>query len=101
MASGTKQRMEDLWFSTDRKVPTGSVTEYYSEVSNNAISLAGEVVGPFTLSKDMAYYGNGSMKSRLELKAPSLILYRIWAWLARTELPDDGQRGSRGSDWQY
>jgi immune inhibitor A len=60
MAPGTKERMEDLWFSTGRKVPTGSVTEYYSEVSNNAISLAGEVVGPFTLSKNMGYYGNGS-----------------------------------------
>ena len=67
MAPGTKQRMEDLWFSTERKVPTGSVTEYYSEVSNNAISLAGEVVGPFTLSKDMGYYANGSMLGATQL----------------------------------
>jgi immune inhibitor A len=58
MAPGTKERMQDLWFSTDRKVPTGSVHEYYTEVSNEAISFAGEVVGPFTLGKDMAYYGN-------------------------------------------
>jgi immune inhibitor A len=58
MAAGTKQRINDLWFSTDRKVPTGSVAEYYSEVSNGAVELSGEVVGPFTLSKKMSYYSN-------------------------------------------
>lgn len=50
--------MEDLWFSKDRKVPTGSVAEYYSEVSNGAVELSGEVVGPFKLSKKMSYYSN-------------------------------------------
>jgi immune inhibitor A len=60
MAPDTKQRMEDLWFSTGGKVPTGSVTEYYSEVSNGAVELKGEVVGPFTLSKEMGFYGAGS-----------------------------------------
>ncbi|OAL01747.1 M6 metalloprotease [Phaeosphaeriaceae sp. SRC1lsM3a] len=58
LATGTKQRMEDLWFSKDRKVPTGSVAEYYSEVSNGAVELSGEVVGPFKLSKKMSYYSN-------------------------------------------
>jgi immune inhibitor A len=60
MAPDTRQRMEDLWFSTGGKVPTGSVTEYYSEVSNGAVELKGEVVGPFTLSKEMGFYGAGS-----------------------------------------
>jgi immune inhibitor A len=60
MAPGTKQRMKDLWFSTDRKVSTGSVAEYYSEVSNGAVGITGEVVGPFMLSKKMSYYSNRS-----------------------------------------
>ncbi|KAF2016667.1 M6 metalloprotease [Aaosphaeria arxii CBS 175.79] len=59
MAAGTKQRFQDLFFSKG-KVPTGSVTEYFSEVSNGKISLTGEVVGPFTLSKPMSYYSNGN-----------------------------------------
>ncbi|KAF2271922.1 M6 metalloprotease [Westerdykella ornata] len=58
MTPGTKERFEELWFSTG-KIPTGSVTEYYKEVSNGQVSLTGEVVGPFTLSQNMAYYANG------------------------------------------
>ena len=53
----TIERTKDLWFSTG-KISTGSVTEYYSEVSNNAVSLTGEVIGPFTLKETMAYYAN-------------------------------------------
>ncbi|KAI1504521.1 immune inhibitor A peptidase M6-domain-containing protein [Biscogniauxia marginata] len=59
MASGAKERFEELFFS-EGKVSTGSVTEYYREVSNGKISLAGEVLGPFTLSHDKAYYANGN-----------------------------------------
>lgn len=51
------QRHQDLWFSRG-KIPTGSVTEYYSEVSNNAVSLTGDVLGPFTLKENMAHYAN-------------------------------------------
>jgi immune inhibitor A len=58
MTPGTKQRMEDLWFSTDRNYHTGSVNEYYSEVSNGAVSINGEVIGPFTLSEKLSYYSN-------------------------------------------
>ncbi|KAF1926774.1 uncharacterized protein M421DRAFT_6683 [Didymella exigua CBS 183.55] len=47
----------DLWFSKG-KIATGSVTEYYSEVSNNAISLTGDVLGPFTPTENMTYYAN-------------------------------------------
>lgn len=53
----TVERTQSLWFSTGQ-VPTGSVTEYYSEVSNNAVSLAGEVIGPITLKENMAFYAN-------------------------------------------
>ncbi|KAF9701347.1 hypothetical protein EKO04_000310 [Ascochyta lentis] len=55
---GTIERTQDLWFSTGGKIPTGSVTEFYSEVSNNAISMTGEVIGPFTLKENMSYYAN-------------------------------------------
>jgi immune inhibitor A len=57
MAVGAKERFEELFFST-RKLPTGSVKEYYEEVSGGKISLAGEVIGPFTLSHNKAYYAN-------------------------------------------
>ncbi|KAF2801924.1 M6 metalloprotease [Mytilinidion resinicola] len=59
MAADAKERFQDLFFSTG-KIATGSVSEYYSEVSNKKISLTGEVVGPFTLSKDLAYYANNN-----------------------------------------
>jgi immune inhibitor A len=58
MAPSTKERVKDLWFSTDRKVPTGSVNEYFTEASNGAVNIAGEVIGPFTLSHKMSYYSN-------------------------------------------
>lgn len=59
MAAGAKERFEELFFSTGR-LPTGSVKEYYEEVSGGKISLAGEAIGPFMLSHDKAYYANGS-----------------------------------------
>jgi len=58
MTAGTKERMLDRFFSTG-KIPTGSVNEYYQEASNGKVSFTGEVVGPFTLSHDMAFYANG------------------------------------------
>ncbi|KAK3217228.1 hypothetical protein GRF29_1g2317844 [Pseudopithomyces chartarum] len=57
MMSGTKERMEDLFFSTD-KLSTGSVTEYYKEVSNGKVAFTGEVFGPYTMSQTMSYYAN-------------------------------------------
>lgn len=61
MEDNARERMEDLWFSTDRKVATGSVTEYFSEVSNGAVSLTGEVIGPFRLGQKLSYYSNRRM----------------------------------------
>lgn len=37
----------------------GSVTEYFSKVSNGNISLTGEVVGPVSLQHSLSYYANG------------------------------------------
>jgi immune inhibitor A len=59
MAPNAKERFEKLFFSKG-EVPTGSVTEFYEEVSNGKVSLAGEVVGPFTLSREKAYYAHGA-----------------------------------------
>ena len=39
---------KDLFFSTG-KIPTGSVREYFTEVSHGLLTLAGEVVGPYRL----------------------------------------------------
>lgn len=49
----------DLFFSIGA-VPTGSVREYYREVTNNLVDIQGQVVGPITLSHPMAYYANGA-----------------------------------------
>ena len=57
--AGAKERFEELFFSTG-KVPTGSVTEFYDEVSNGLVSVTGEVVGPFQLNNTLAYYANGN-----------------------------------------
>lgn len=48
----------DLFFSTG-VIPTGSVREYFTEVSHGLIDLTGEVVGPYRLSRTMAQYANG------------------------------------------
>ncbi|KAJ4289650.1 hypothetical protein N0V90_010979 [Kalmusia sp. IMI 367209] len=57
MKAGTKERMEDLFFSTG-KLSTGSVTEYYKEVSNGQVAFTGEVFGPYTMSQNLSYYAN-------------------------------------------
>jgi immune inhibitor A len=48
----------DLFFSTG-KLATGSVREYFSEVSNNLITLTGQVVGPYRLPRTLATYAGG------------------------------------------
>lgn len=58
MAAGAEQRFQDLFFSHG-KIPTGSVTEYFEEVSRGKISLVGDILGPITLREKMAYYADG------------------------------------------
>jgi immune inhibitor A len=48
----------DLFFSKG-KVPSGSVREYFSEVSDNLITITGEVVGPYRLPRTLAAYAGG------------------------------------------
>lgn len=52
-----KKHFEDLFFSTG-VVPTGSVKEYYKEVTNGKISIAGEVVGPYRMPLALRKYAN-------------------------------------------
>lgn len=51
--------IEDLFFS-EGKVPTGSVREYYKEVTHGLIDIQGEVVGPLEMPQTIAYYANGA-----------------------------------------
>ncbi|KAF7193626.1 Immune inhibitor A [Pseudocercospora fuligena] len=60
MPSDRKGYFRDLFFSTDRKVKTGSVTEYFTEVSGGKITMAGDILGPFTLPKNLTTYANGA-----------------------------------------
>lgn len=62
MKPGTKERMEELFFSTG-KLATGSVTEYYKEVSNGKVAFTGEVFGPYQLSQNLSYYTNNGKES--------------------------------------
>lgn len=55
----TAARFNDLFFSTG-VVPHGSVAEYYREVTNGLVDIAGEVVGPITLPQTLAWYANGN-----------------------------------------
>ncbi|MEN9611364.1 MAG: hypothetical protein RLZZ628_2178 [Bacteroidota bacterium] len=53
----TQAHFQDLFFSLG-VIPTGSVREYYREVSNQLIDIEGEVVGPFTLPETQSYYAH-------------------------------------------
>ncbi len=57
LAPGQVERFRDLFFSSG-VVPTGSVAEYYREVTGGLVEIAGEVVGPFTMPQTLAWYAN-------------------------------------------
>jgi immune inhibitor A len=61
---------KDLFFSTGRTIPTGSVNEYYHEVSRALVSLSGDVIGPYTLSQPASYYANAA--SGRGMSAPNM-----------------------------
>ncbi|WP_353474626.1 M6 family metalloprotease domain-containing protein [Salipiger sp. H15] len=56
--AGAAQRFQDLFFSTG-VIATGSVKEYYSDVTNGTVNIVGEVAGPFTMPDTLAHYANG------------------------------------------
>ena len=49
---------EQLFFSQNQ-LATGSVRDYFHEVTHGLIDLQGEVVGPYRLPQTMAHYANG------------------------------------------
>ena len=51
----TPDRFRDLFFSTGQ-IATGSVREYYNEVTNGLVTIDGEVLGPYTLPLTLAQY---------------------------------------------
>lgn len=55
----TNQHFQDLFFSTG-VLPNGSVREYYKEVTNGAVDIQGEVVGPYMMPKTIKEYANGA-----------------------------------------
>ena len=59
MGAGAAARFNDLFFSTG-VIATGSVREYFTEVSNGLIDITGEVVGPYRLPRTLAQYANGA-----------------------------------------
>ena len=52
-------RFADLFFSTG-VVPTGSVKEYFTDVTGGLVEIVGEVVGPLRMSQPLSWYANGS-----------------------------------------
>ena len=53
-----KSYFENLFFSTG-VIATGSVKEYYKEVTNNLVDIQGQVVGPYRLPKTLSQYAHG------------------------------------------
>lgn len=58
MQPGNDAHFRDLFFSTN-KIPSGSVNDYYSEVSGGMVSFTGDVIGPFTMPLKMTEYAHG------------------------------------------
>ena len=57
--TATADHVRDLFFSTG-VLPHGSVREYYREVTNGLVDIAGEVVGPLRMPQTLAWYANGN-----------------------------------------
>ena len=54
-----QQHYRDLFFSTGQ-IPTGSVREYYREVTHGLVDIQGDVAGPFRLPLTLAQYAHGA-----------------------------------------
>ncbi len=55
----SQNHFRDLFFSTG-VIPTRSVREYYTDVTNGLIDIQGDVVGPFRLPQTLATYAHGA-----------------------------------------
>jgi len=59
--ASTPAMFDSLLFSTGKKNPTGSLKEYYSEVSYGQMNVIGTVVGWFRMPQTYAYYVDHEM----------------------------------------
>lgn len=57
--AGAADRFEELFFSTGQ-IATGSVKEYFHDVTGGTINIVGEVAGPFTMPRTLANYAGGT-----------------------------------------
>jgi len=57
--SASAEHFEELFFSLG-KVSTGSVRDYYREVTHGLVDLQGEVIGPCRLPKKLSTYAHGA-----------------------------------------
>jgi immune inhibitor A len=57
--TATTAHFKNLFFSTG-VIATGSVREYYKEVTHGLIDIQGEVVGPFRMPKKLSEYAHGA-----------------------------------------
>ncbi|MEY2521854.1 MAG: hypothetical protein QOJ66_419 [Ilumatobacteraceae bacterium] len=57
--AATQQHFRDLFFSTG-VIATGSVKEYYHDVTGGLVDITGDVVGPYRMPHTNAWYANGN-----------------------------------------
>lgn len=62
----TRQRFEELFFS-EGTLATGSVRDYYREVTNGLVDIQGEVVGPYELPETLDTYAGGGSGMQKQL----------------------------------
>jgi len=55
----TKAHYEQLFFSLG-SIATGSVREYYREVTHGLVDIQGQVVGPYRMPRTLAQYAHGA-----------------------------------------
>jgi immune inhibitor A len=62
----TQQRFEELFFS-EGSLATGSLRDYFREVTNELVDIQGEVVGPYELPETLATYAGGESGMQQQL----------------------------------
>jgi immune inhibitor A len=55
----TAQHFDDLFFSTG-VIPSKSVREYFTDVTNGLVNLQGQVIGPLRMPQTLAAYAHGA-----------------------------------------